>query len=91
MKPSKIDPFLLFYLINNRLVQDQIKHKIFIQSTIATLGNRLKEILIPIPNDSEFKNEISEKMKTRIFERLKLLYDAMHLIDSGMDKSAIEI
>jgi type I restriction enzyme M protein len=64
-----IDPYLLLYLLNSPLVKEQIQHKTFIQSTIATLGNRLREIILPIPLNQNRKKEISEKMRNLVLTR----------------------
>lgn len=77
LKPDKLHPYLLFYLLNTNIVQRQIKEKTFIQSTISTIGERLYEIAIPIPVDSnEVKgiiNKISEiiKMKTDVLRKME--------------------
>jgi type I restriction enzyme M protein len=51
LEPHELHPYLLLYLLNTRLVQQQIKDKTFVQATISTLGERLLEIVLPIPAD----------------------------------------
>jgi len=66
-----ISPYELLYILNLPSVQNQIRSLIFIQSTLGTLGNRIKEIRIPIPtktedwgqNISDFQNSIDVRAK----------------------------
>jgi len=85
-KSEKLDPFLLLYLFNTKIVRGQINHKIFIQSTIATLGNRLKEILIPIPKNDDLRKKISDEMRTIVMERAKQLKRANEIINTEFEK-----
>jgi type I restriction enzyme M protein len=82
LNPEIIDPFLLIYLLNTKIVQDQIKHKTFIQSTIATLGNRLREILIPIPKDPRFRKDIADTMRNLMLSRSQLLNEIRIFLDA---------
>jgi len=66
-----IDPYLLLYLFETPIVKKQISSKVFIQATIPTLSNRLKEIVLPIPNDKKERDRISNFIKEIIFERAK--------------------
>ncbi len=43
----------LLYLLNLPMVQHQIRNLVFIQSTLGSLGKRLGEILIPLPQRNE--------------------------------------
>jgi len=66
-----IDPYLLLYLFEVPIVKKQISSKVFIQATIPTLSNRLKEIVLPIPKDKKERDRISDFIKEIIFERAK--------------------
>ncbi|MCL2852695.1 MAG: N-6 DNA methylase [Defluviitaleaceae bacterium] len=58
---SPVFPYELLYILNLESVQEQIRSLIFIQSTLGTLGSRIKEIRIPIPHrTTDWKNKISE-------------------------------
>ncbi|MFX1286530.1 MAG: N-6 DNA methylase [Promethearchaeota archaeon] len=72
VKKEFLDEFLLFWAFNTDIVQDQIKAKTFIQSTISTLGNRLLDLYLPIPRDKEKKNAISQEIKEIIHEKMAL-------------------
>ena len=53
------DSMYLLYLLNTKIVQDQIKAKTFIQATISTIGSRLDEVVLPISASSEKISKIS--------------------------------
>ena len=63
---TKLSPYLLLAIINFDVVQRQIESKSFRQSTISTLGNRLKEVKLPIPKDEGIKNKL-----------IKIMHDAI--------------
>ncbi|HOU11959.1 MAG TPA: N-6 DNA methylase [Anaerolineae bacterium] len=50
---APIDAIELLYLLNLPMVQHQIRNLVFIQSTLGSLGKRLGEILIPLPQRNE--------------------------------------
>lgn len=66
-----IDPLILFLCMNCSLVQRQIKNMQFTADIIDTLGNRYREIILPIPKDENVKNELSRKMQAALDIRVK--------------------
>jgi type I restriction enzyme M protein len=52
--------FELLYILNQLYVVNQIRNLIFIQSTLGSLGNRINELLIPIPKKT---NQWIEKIQ----------------------------
>ena len=54
-----IDKYLLLGLLNSYIVKRQIRTKQFTRDVIDTLGQRFKEVVIPIPNSPELKEAIS--------------------------------
>ncbi|MFX1338986.1 MAG: N-6 DNA methylase [Promethearchaeota archaeon] len=54
-----INPYLLLYLLNLDIVQKQIQAITFIQGTIATIGNRIMEVILPVPSSIHKREEIS--------------------------------
>ncbi len=66
---KKLNPFLFFYLLNTSIVQKQINANIVIQSTIATIGDRIKDIILPIPKSNELEEIIVNKVKGIIKQR----------------------
>ena len=81
LEPTKIDPYLLFYLLNTKIVKKQVDAKTFIQATISTLGNRLNEIILPIPKDKKVKESLANKMREIIMSRMELRKRSMEIIN----------
>jgi len=54
-----INSYYLMYLLNLPIVKKQIRNRTFIQGTISTVGNRIKEIVLPIKK-KEVENITSE-------------------------------
>ncbi|MFX0003209.1 MAG: restriction endonuclease subunit M, partial [Promethearchaeota archaeon] len=67
-----IDSYLLLYLLNLDIVQKQIQAITFVQGTIATIGNRIMEVILPIPSDMNKRVEISKHIKKIIEEKKKI-------------------
>jgi type I restriction enzyme M protein len=67
-----IDPYYLFYLLNSKVVRKQIDSKTFVQATISTIGNRLREIILPISNDKNEVKKIVDEIRNIIEEKAKL-------------------
>lgn len=76
LKPEKLHPYLLLYLLNTEIVQRQIEEKTFVQATISTIGERLYEIVLPVPTDKEIitkiMNDISEIIKMKVEARRRM-------------------
>ncbi len=71
LKPEIISPFLLLAALSSKPVNEQIKSKRFTQDIIDSLGNRINEILLPIPKDQKRKEEISKTVEKVIFDRIE--------------------
>ena len=67
-----IDSYLLLYLLNLDIVQKQIQAITFIQGTIATIGNRIMEIILPIPVALGKRKEISSYIKSIIDDKTEI-------------------
>ncbi|MFX0051780.1 MAG: restriction endonuclease subunit S, partial [Candidatus Hermodarchaeota archaeon] len=67
-----IDEYLLLWSLNTDIVQRQVKAKTFIQATISTIGNRVRELIIPIPSDLDLRRKISLEMKEIIAMKMNL-------------------
>ncbi|MFZ5352975.1 MAG: N-6 DNA methylase [Bacillota bacterium] len=77
-KNSHISPYLLLGLLGYSLVQKQIAAKTFRQGTISTLGNRLLEVILPVPADSAEREYIHQM----IYEIIKQKRDAKYKAQS---------
>ncbi len=60
---ENIDPYLLLHLLSLDIVQKQIRAITFVQGTIATIGNRIMDVILPIPSDLSKRKEISKYIK----------------------------
>ena len=67
-----IDSYLLLYLLNLDIVQKQIQAITFVQGTIATIGNRIMEVVLPIPSDMHKRKEISRQIKNIMEDKKKI-------------------
>lgn len=81
LEPPKIDPYLLFYLLNTNIVKRQVDAKTFIQATISTLGNRLNEIILPIPKDKKVKENLANKTREIILSKMELRKRSIEIIN----------
>lgn len=79
-----LDPFFLFYLLNTKIVRKQIESKTFIQATISTIGNRLKEVMLPIPMDINEQKKMSLKIKDIIQKKTDLREVTMEIIECSV-------
>lgn len=83
LRPESLNPFYLFYLLNSNIVQRQIAVKTFTQATLSTIGNRLREIILPITNDPEEKEGISRHVQEIIEQKTHLREQTMRLIQNS--------
>jgi len=67
-----IDSYLILFLLNLDIVQKQIEAITFVQGTIATIGNRIMEIKLPIPANKEKRKEISNYVKRTIDKKTNI-------------------
>ncbi len=66
------DCYFLFYLLNTDIIKKQIESKTFVQATLSTIGNRLREIILPIPLDEKVRQDISGEIKDIIQTKMEL-------------------
>jgi type I restriction enzyme M protein len=68
---SVVSPFLLLALLSSEPVQAQIKAKRFTQDIIDSIGNRLLEVVLPIPIDSSHVEVIIENTERAVRDRVE--------------------
>ncbi len=68
---KKLSPFLLLAILTSKPVQKQIKSKRFTQDIIDSLGNRINELVLPIPKSAKLKQKIAQLVKKAIHERVE--------------------
>jgi len=66
-----VTPFLLLAILSSPIVQKQIRAKRFTQDIIDSLGDRIKELVLPIPFDRTVREEVSALVEQSIGMRLQ--------------------
>ena len=66
-----LDPYLLLAILSSTVVQKQIRSKQFTQDIIDSLGERIKELLLPIPKSKETRKRISSLVKKAVNNRIE--------------------
>lgn len=78
-----LNPYLLLAILSSNYVQQQIKTKCFTQDIIDSLGDRYKELLLPIPKTITKCNQLSDLVKSCIEYKIKareLAHEAMKIV-----------
>lgn len=71
LRLDKLNPYLLFVCLNAPVVKAQVRSKQFTQDIIDTLGNRVSELLLPIPKDLRTREAIAARAQEIIESRAK--------------------
>lgn len=79
IKPRQVDPYLLFVCLNSPIVKAQIRSKQFTQDIIDTLGNRVLELLLPLPREKKVKDDCVTRAREIIERRAKYRDEARSL------------
>ena len=66
-----INAYLLLGLLNSYIVKRQIRTKQFTRDVIDTLGQRFKEVVIPIPKSTIIRKQISERISAIVNSRIE--------------------
>ncbi len=67
----QLSPYLLLALLSSPPVQQQIKAKRFTQDIIDSLGDRIHEIILPIPKNASLREEVTQMVMKSIEERIE--------------------
>lgn len=68
---SRLSPYLLLALLSSEPVQKQIKAKRFTQDIIDSLGQRIHELILPIPKSQELRQQVSQTVERAIRDRIE--------------------
>ncbi|WP_297192201.1 N-6 DNA methylase [uncultured Campylobacter sp.] len=74
-----LTPYYLLYALSHKYTYEQELNKIFIDTTLPNIANRWKEISIPIYQDKNKQNEISNRVKTLIKSQWRSLEEIYKL------------
>ena len=66
-----ISPFILLAVLSSAPVQEQIKSKRFTQDIIDSLGNRIHDLILPIPKDNTLRKRIENNVKKALEDRME--------------------
>lgn len=66
----KLNPYLLFGILNSYIVKRQIRTKQFTRDVIDTIGKRFDEVIIPIPKNNKVKDSIIDVVNKIIMNRI---------------------
>ena len=70
-KPEVISPYLLLAALSCKQVVSKIQSKRFTQDIIDTLGQRVLELVLPIPKNKKVRNEIESTVRQSIHDRIE--------------------
>ncbi|MFN5515591.1 MAG: hypothetical protein ACK5CA_12850 [Cyanobacteriota bacterium] len=70
LQPAYLDPYLFLGLMNAYIVKRQIRTKQFTRDVIDTIGNRIEEVVLPIPKSPELRKAISDDIKAMVDSRI---------------------
>jgi type I restriction enzyme M protein len=93
-QPELINPYLLLITLNTPIVRAQIRAKQFTQDIIDTLGQRVLELVLPVPRDAELRRTLAEEAHEIINARMKLRRQARRLplvVQRGHELPAQEV
>ncbi len=79
LNSEAIDPYLLFVSLNTPVVKAQVRSKQFTQDIIDTLGNRVLELILPIPRGRKARENIASRAKEIIERRAQYREQAKQL------------
>ncbi len=69
--PDKLSPYLLLAALSSKPVQRQIKAKRFTQDIIDSLGDRILELILPLPKEVRRREKVINMVKRSIEERVE--------------------
>lgn len=69
-QPKRLSPHLLLAALSSEPVQQQIQAKRFTQDIIDSLGDRITELVLPLPKDDATRNSIAATVEKSINERV---------------------
>jgi type I restriction enzyme M protein len=79
LDPAVLSPYLLLALLNTDIVLRQMRAKQFTRDVIDTLGQRVNEVALPIPKNTETCAWIARKVSELVLRRVELRREALTL------------
>jgi type I restriction enzyme M protein len=69
-QPHRLSPYLLLAVLSSEPVQQQIQAKRFTQDIIDSLGDRITELVLPLPKSKATRKRITDAVEKSILERV---------------------
>ena len=69
--PHGLNPFLLLAILSSSVMRQQIKAKQFTQDIIDSLGERIHELLLPVPKNVNARERVTEIVRKAILDRVE--------------------
>ncbi len=66
-----LNPYLLLAVLSSPLVQKQVRSKQFTQDIIDSLGERIRELVLPIPKKDAQRDRITKLVKSAVQHRIE--------------------
>jgi type I restriction enzyme M protein len=66
-----LNPFLLLAILSSPVVQRQIRARQFTQDIIDSLGERIHELLLPVPRSRRLRDRVTAMVRTVIADRMQ--------------------
>ena len=79
---DKLNPYLLLYLLHVPIVRKQIDEKTFVQATLSTIGDRLNDVVVPIPKDKNMREKIANEIREKITLRAQARFEIRNIFNS---------
>ena len=67
--PYGLNPYLLLAILTSTAVQKQIRSKQFTQDIIDSLGERINELILPVPRNQRTRDDITEQVMQSVIKR----------------------
>lgn len=67
----KMNPYILLAALSSEPVKRQIQAKRFTLDIIDSLGNRIRELILPIPRDPEKRERVASMVERSIMDRIE--------------------
>lgn len=86
-----LDPYYLLYLLTTRQVALQTKGKVFLDTTLPTIGQRYLDIKLPWAVSEEKRREISQRVRGALSERWKSMQEIREMLVELRPESALDV
>ncbi len=75
-----LNPYYLLYLLTSPQVAQQTRAKIFIDTTLPTIGTRYRDIKLPWATDPEIRADLTRQVRDAVQARWTAMSNIRHLI-----------